>query len=103
MKQNFKDFKANIKNKHVAIVGLGISNTPLINFLLKFGCKITLFDKKNIEEFTNYEIKNFNKLNIKFVFGKNYLNYINNFDYIFKTPSIRPDIYEFENAKKMVA
>lgn len=100
MKQNFKDFKANIKNKHVAIVGLGISNTPLINFLLKFGCKITLFDKKNIEEFTNYEIKNFNKLNIKFVFGKNYLNYINNFDYIFKTPSIRPDIYEFENAKK---
>lgn len=100
MKHNFKDFKANIKNKHVAIVGLGISNTPLINFLLKFGCKITLFDKKNIEEFTNFEIKNFNKLNIKFVFGKNYLNYINNFDYIFKTPSIRPDIYEFKNAEK---
>lgn len=100
MRQNFENFKANIKNKHVAIVGLGISNTPLINFLLKFGCKITLFDKKNIEEFTDYEIKNFNELNIKFIFGKNYLNYIKNFDYIFKTPSIRPDIYEFEEARK---
>lgn len=100
MRQNFENFKTNIKNKHVAIVGLGISNTPLINFLLKFGCKITLFDKKNIEEFTDYEIKNFNSLNIKFIFGKNYLNYIKNFDYIFKTPSIRPDINEFEEAKK---
>ena len=85
MKQNFKDFKANIKNKHVAIVGLGISNTPLINFLLKFGCKITLFDKKNIEEFTNYEIKNFNKLNIKIVFGKNYLNYTSKIRLTFTT------------------
>lgn len=100
MRQNFENFKTNIKNKHVAIVGLGISNTPLINFLLKLGCKITLFDKKNIDEFTDNEIKNFNSLNIKFIFGKNYLNYIKNFDYIFKTPSIRPDIYEFEEAKK---
>ncbi len=100
MRQDFKIFKSNIKNKHIAIIGLGISNTPLINFLLKFGCKITLFDRKNVEEFTNSEIKAFNSLNIKFVFGKNYLNYINNFDYIFKTPSMRPDIYELKNAKQ---
>lgn len=100
MKQDFKDFKSNIKNKHVAIVGLGISNIPLINFLSKLGCKITLFDRKDIEEFSTSEIKSFNSLNIKFVFGKNYLNYINGFDYIFKTPSIRADIPEFENARK---
>ncbi len=100
MKQDFTNFKNNIKNKHVAIVGLGISNIPLINFLSKLGCKITLFDKKDIEEFSTKEIKSFNSLNIKFVFGKNYLNYINGFDYIFKTPSIRGDILEFENARK---
>lgn len=100
MREDFKIFKSNIKNKHVAIIGLGISNTPLINFLLRLGCKLTLFDKRNIEEFTDSEIQNFNRLNIKFVFGKNYLNYLNNFDYIFKTPSIRPDIEEFQNAKK---
>lgn len=100
MRQDFKNFKTNIKNKHVAIVGLGISNIPLINFLSKLGCKITLFDRKEIENFSSSEIKSFNKLNIKFVFGKNYLNYINNFDYIFKTPSIRSDILEFENARK---
>ena len=100
MKQDFKNFKTSIKNKHVAIIGLGISNMPLINFLLKLGCKITLFDKKNIEEFTSSQIKDFNRLNIKFVFGKNYLNYVNNFDYIFKTPSIRADIECFENARK---
>lgn len=100
MKQDFKNFKSDIKNKHVAIVGLGISNIPLINFLSKLGCKITLFDRKDIEEFSTSEIKLFNSLNIKFVFGKNYLNYINGFDYIFKTPSIRADIEEFENARK---
>lgn len=35
MRQNFENFKTNIKNKHIAIVGLGISNTPLINFFTK--------------------------------------------------------------------
>ncbi len=100
MREDFKIFKSSIKNKHVAIVGLGISNMPLINFLMKFGCKITLFDRRNIEEFSDSEVKNFNNLNVKFVFGKNYLSYIKSFDYIFKTPSIRPDIKEFEDAKK---
>ena len=100
MKQDFKDFKNNIKNKHIAIIGLGISNVPLINFLLKFGCKITLFDKKNVEDFNKDDIKYFNNLNIKFVFGKDYLSHIYNFDYIFKTPSIRSDIEELKQAKK---
>ena len=34
MKRDFKEFKEFIKNKKVAVVGIGVSNIPLINFLL---------------------------------------------------------------------
>ncbi|MGL5085031.1 MAG: UDP-N-acetylmuramoyl-L-alanine--D-glutamate ligase, partial [Clostridium sp.] len=50
MKKNFKEFKSFIKNKNVAVVGIGVSNIPLINFLVKLGAKVTAFDKKSEEK-----------------------------------------------------
>ena len=50
MKKNFNEFKEFIKNKNVAVVGIGVSNIPLINFLVKLGAKVTAFDKKTEEE-----------------------------------------------------
>ena len=37
MKKDFKEFKNYIKGKKVAVVGIGVSNIPLIKFLLKLG------------------------------------------------------------------
>ena len=50
MKKDFKEFNDFIRNKNVAVVGIGVSNIPLINFLLKLGAKVTAFDKKTKEE-----------------------------------------------------
>ena len=33
MKKDFNEFKTFIKGKKVAVVGIGVSNIPLINFL----------------------------------------------------------------------
>ena len=50
MKRNFSEFKKFIKDKNVAVVGIGVSNIPLIDFLFGLGDKVTAFDKKNIEK-----------------------------------------------------
>ena len=38
MKKNFKEFKKFIAGKNVGVVGIGVSNIPLINFLARFRC-----------------------------------------------------------------
>ena len=50
MKKDFNEFKAFINNKKTAVVGIGVSNIPLINFLIELGAKVTAFDKKSMED-----------------------------------------------------
>lgn len=90
MKDEFKNFKKFIKGKKTAVVGIGISNRPLIDFLLKLGAQISAFDKKDEDQIGEYakELKN---KGVKLVLGQNYLGSLNNFDVIFKTPSMRID------------
>ena len=39
-----------IKGKKVSVIGIGISNTPLIYMLKEFGAFVTAHDKKTIDE-----------------------------------------------------
>ena len=41
-----EEFKSKIGGKNVAVVGIGVSNLPLIDFLLNCGVKVTACDKK---------------------------------------------------------
>lgn len=89
MKRDFSDFKEYILNKNVAVVGIGVSNIPLIEFLVKLGARVTAFDKKNRDQFK--DIDKYERLGIKFELGDNYLNNLKGFEVIFKTPSMRID------------
>ena len=90
MKKDFKEFKDFIKNKNVAVVGIGVSNIPLINFLLKLGAKVTAFDKKSKEQLG--EVYNdFITKGVKLELGENYLDNLTGFEVVFKTPSMRID------------
>ena len=80
-----------IKESRVAVLGLGISNVPLVQFLLDLGVKdITVHDKKPWTELGK-EAREYNEKGVKFVGGENYLEYVEG-DYIFRTPGIRDDI-----------
>ncbi|MDF2675255.1 MAG: murD, partial [Clostridiales bacterium] len=46
MKHSFNEFKEFIKNRSVAVVCIGVSNTPLIKMLVKLGARVTACDKK---------------------------------------------------------
>ncbi|MBU3105798.1 UDP-N-acetylmuramoyl-L-alanine--D-glutamate ligase [Clostridium gasigenes] len=90
MKKNFNEFKEFIKNKNVAVVGIGVSNIPLINFLVKLGAKVTAFDKKTEEKLGDVGAE-FKAIGVKLELGEDYLNNLTGFEVVFKTPSMRID------------
>jgi UDP-N-acetylmuramoylalanine--D-glutamate ligase len=99
MKKDFKDFKKFIEGKKVGVVGIGVSNIPLINFLLNLGAIVTAFDKKTKEELGEVATE-FNSKGVKLELGDGYLDNLNGFDVVFKTPSMRIDSESLVKAKK---
>ncbi|MGY0373597.1 UDP-N-acetylmuramoyl-L-alanine--D-glutamate ligase [Clostridium sp. JNZ J1-5] len=99
MKRDFNEFKKFIRDKKVAVVGIGISNIPLIHFLVKLGAKVTAFDKKDEKCLGETGIE-FREKGIKLELGENYLENLNGFDVVFKTPSMRIDNPALLRAKK---
>lgn len=92
MEMGFDIFLNSIKNKKCAVVGMGVSNIPLIRLLLKSGAEVLVCDKK--EKHSSEIIEEFENLGAMFAFGENYLSGLSGFDYIFKTPGMRYDVKE---------
>ena len=80
-----------IKNGKVAVLGFGVSNSPLVKFLLELGVKdITVYDKKPLDELGEKALE-YNIQGVEFVGGDGYLESIEA-DVIFRTPGIRDDV-----------
>lgn len=90
MNKNFSEFRKFIKGRRVAVVGIGVSNRPLIYFLLSLGAQVSAFDKKNEEQLKDIA-KELKKDGVKIVLGDNYLDNLTGYEVIFKTPSMRID------------
>ena len=95
-----ENFNNSIKNKKVAIIGLGVSNEPLIDYLYNLKASITVFDKREEDKIDKNILKKIEKYNISQQFGENYLSNLKDFDIIFKSPSCRPDIPEIKQEVK---
>lgn len=92
------DFYCYINNKTVTVVGIGISNTPLIDFLLKHGAVVSARDIKVREKLGDISDA-LEKKGVKLFLGEGYLKGIDE-EIIFKAPGIRSDIPEFAEAVK---
>lgn len=88
--REFKEFKNFINGKNVAVVGIGVSNIPLINFLVKLGAKVTAFDMKEESELGKVADE-FKSKGVKLELGEGYLDKLTGFEVVFKTPSMRID------------
>lgn len=88
-------FKENIRGKKVAVLGIGISNIPAIKYLVELGAKVSARDKKDKLPDSVDILKN---IGVEFVLGENYLENLENYDYIFRSPGIKPFTYEIEKA-----
>ena len=92
-------FKKEIVSKKVAVIGIGVSNTPLIRYLCNLGVDVTAFDRADASRIEPY-LKEIEGLDVKLHLGPNYLDKLKGFDIIFKTPVIRYDIPELERARQ---
>lgn len=99
-RENIKleEFKKYIADKSVSVVGIGISNVPLIKFLVKYCSNIKARDKKTVQQLGEHytQLKN---LGVEFIFGEDYLNDLNE-DVIFKTPGMKLDTPQLVAAKE---
>ena len=82
------DYISSIKDKRVCVIGIGVSNKPLIEKLLKAGCDVTVCDKRSIEQLGEDYLRLLS-LGAKFSLGDSYLENLN-YDIIFRTPGLMP-------------
>ena len=87
---NLADYLHSLKNKSVAVIGVGVSNQPLLRLLLNHGITVIARDKKTDLGPFGEELKT---LGCRLQLGDGYLENLTE-DVIFRTPGIRPDLPE---------
>lgn len=82
-------FLQSMNEKQVTVIGMGVSNTPLISLLLEAGAYVTVHDRKTKEELGEiYE--GLSDLGVQFCIGSEYLKNLGG-DIIFRTPGMHPN------------
>ena len=87
---NFEEFLDSLQNKTVAVIGIGVSNQPLIRLLLERGIAVTACDKKN-RETLGIVAEQLEANGCRLRLGEAYLDGLTE-DVIFRTPGMRPDL-----------
>lgn len=94
----------NISDVRIAVIGLGISNVPLIKYLYSLGARnITVYDKNDNEYVRNSAASLISGGIIsKCTVGEDYLDKLSleSCDAIFRSPGIRPDLPQLNAAKE---
>lgn len=93
-----QDYLTSLKGKRVAVIGIGVSNTPLIKMLLRAGISVTACDRNSREEFGGLA-EELESLGAELCLGEHYLDGLDH-DVIFRTPGLRPDIPVLLKAKE---
>ena len=96
MELTLQDYLTSIRGKRVAVIGIGVSNTPLIKTLCKAGINVTACDKNTRENFGALADE-LEALGASLKLGETYLEDLDQ-DIIFRSPGIRPDIEPFRKA-----
>jgi len=95
---NVFEYKKSLKDKKISVIGIGVSNIPLIRFLIDGGAKVTAHDKKSAEALGEAYTELL-ALGADFVLGEDYLKNIpEGCQIIFKTPGLRGDVPELLEA-----
>jgi UDP-N-acetylmuramoylalanine--D-glutamate ligase len=93
------EFKQNIKGKTVTVIGIGISNLPLIKYLVELGAgEVHACDKRTAEKLGD-TAKDLENIGIKLHLGEDYLDYLTG-DVIFRTPGLRYDVPQLNAARE---
>ena len=84
----FETYFTSLKDKKIAVLGLGVSNQPLVRLLLSFGCQVTGCDRTPREKL-DAAVLELEELGCRLSLGDTYLDDIQA-DVVFRTPGMHP-------------
>ena len=84
----FEQYFESLKGRKIAVLGLGVSNRPLVRLLLEFGCNVTGCDRTPREKLEE-EVLELERLGCKLSVGEGYLEELSA-DLVFRTPGMHP-------------
>ena len=90
LNEKLEEFNKYLNKRKVAIIGLGVSNIPLLDYLHENNARVTVFDDKEIDQIPKDVMDKITKYSFSFSFGKNSLSKLVGFDLIFRSPSCLP-------------
>ncbi|HHT28364.1 MAG TPA: UDP-N-acetylmuramoyl-L-alanine--D-glutamate ligase [Firmicutes bacterium] len=86
------------EGKHVALIGLGISNMAVARYLVANGAIVTACDQKSAAELGARYVE-LTKLHVEFQLGPGYLANLERFDALFLTPGVPKHLPELRQAQ----
>ena len=95
---SLEEYVQSLLDKSIAVIGIGVSNTPLIELLCAHGCDVTACDKRT-EEQMGPEAERLRALGAKLRLGEDYLENLDQ-DIIFRTPGLMPFDPHLRSAKE---
>ena len=98
--EKLRDFEKYIQGKKVAIIGIGVSNIPLLDYFHSLNANVTVFDTKEENQIDTSILKKIKDYSFSFEGGKNYLDNLIGFDIIFRSPSCMPYTPQIEKEVK---
>lgn len=92
--QKLEEFNNYIRFRKVAVIGLGVSNLPLLDYLHEQKARVTVFDQRTIDDISKDVMDKITEYAFEFSLGENYLSNLKGFDLIFRSPSCLPTVPE---------
>ena len=98
--KKLEEFNEFLKFRKVAIIGLGVSNIPLIDYMYAKKARVMVFDDREESSISKDILEKIKLYKFDYSFGKESLKKLKNFDIIFRSPSCLPTKPELEEESK---
>ena len=97
----FESYFISLQGRRIAVLGLGVSNRPLVRLLLKFGCNVVGCDRTERSKLDD-EVLELEKAGCRLSVGDGYLDGPEA-DLVFRTPGMHPGNPALEKLRDMGA
>ncbi len=91
-----KEYLSELSGRRVTVIGMGVSNIPLIKMLLRAGVEVTVRDRSPRERLAE-QAQELESLGARLILGENYLKDLPE-ELIFRTPGLSPNTPELLDA-----
>lgn len=98
MQTAFEQYFTSLRGKRIAVLGLGVSNRPIVRLLLEFGCDVIGCDRTPREKLDD-EVLTLERMGCTLRLGEGYLDDLRA-DIVYRTPGMHPNHPALERLRR---